>query len=77
MTNAFPLFEDEFFDKVSRQGKTIAVGDKVVVNHAGQRREAVVTSISRKQGHYWVGYDENQHVCPWPLVQPANGRDND
>ena len=69
MSQAQPLADDGFFDEVSHQGKRIKVGDKVMVNHAGERRVVGVSTIFRKQGHYWVGYDNDQHRCPWPLVQ--------
>ena len=72
MTNPLPLLQDEYFETVSHQGKTLAVGDKVIVNHAGQLKEVTVSSIYKKQGHYWIGYDDNRHNCPWPLVQPTH-----
>jgi hypothetical protein len=30
-----------------------------------------VSSLIKRDNHYWVGYAENQHMCPWPLVQIA------
>jgi hypothetical protein len=69
MSELLPLSEDGFFDEVTHQGKTIKVGDEVVVNHAGRQQVVTVSSISRKQDHYWVGYLDDQHFCPWPLVQ--------
>jgi len=62
----------EYFKEVNHQGKTLRVGDEVIVNQAGQVRTVVVSSITRKQGHFWVGYDEDARVCPWPLVRLPN-----
>ena len=59
----------EFFDQVTHQGKTVKVGDQVMVSQAGQSIEVEVSTISKKQNHYWVGYDENRQFCPWPLVR--------
>ena len=60
------------FEEVSHQGKTIRLGDTVLVNHKGQSKEVVVSSLTERQGHYWVGYDEDTHSCPWPLARPIN-----
>lgn len=68
MSHQIPLNEKAFFNEVSHQGKTIKVGDQVIVPQAGQSRVVEVRSISLTQGHYWIGYDANQ-VCPWPLVR--------
>ena len=59
----------EFFDQVTHQGKTVKVGDRVMVSQAGQSIEVEVSTISKKQNHYWVGYDDNRQFCPWPLVR--------
>lgn len=64
-----PMMEEEHFDEVKHQGKIISVGDSVIVPQAGQQRLVTVSSISKKQGHYWVGYDDNAHFCPWPLAR--------
>ncbi|MCL4299452.1 MAG: hypothetical protein KJ077_27195 [Anaerolineae bacterium] len=71
MADLLPLSQEEYFDKVSHQGKTIKVGDKVVVREAGEEKTVEVTSIIKKQGHFWVGYEANQHSYPWPLVRLA------
>jgi hypothetical protein len=69
MNHSLPLSEPEaFFPEVSHQGKTIKVGDTVLVHHAGQRQTVIVSGILKKQNHYWVAYNENKHFCPWPLV---------
>jgi hypothetical protein len=60
---------EEALDEVSYQGKTIKVGDTVLVHHAGQQQEVEVSSILKKNGHYWVGYQADSRFCPWPLVQ--------
>ena len=59
----------EFFDQVTHQGKTVKVGDRVMVSQAGQSIEVEVSVITKKQNHYWVGYDDNRQFCPWPLVK--------
>jgi hypothetical protein len=69
MINLQPSGETESFERVTHQGKTITVGDEVQVNQAGQQRVVIVSSITRQAGHYWVGYDEDAQVCPWPLVK--------
>ena len=69
MSIELPLVEDGHFDKVEYQGKIINVGDSVIIQQAGQEKVVVVSGIKRQQGHYWVGYDENNHFCPWPLVR--------
>jgi hypothetical protein len=56
---------------VTHQGKTIRVGDKVIVHHSGDRRTVTVDSIVKRDNHYWVGYNNGQHFCPWPLVVPG------
>ena len=61
--------DPEHFEEVNHQGKTLKVGDEVIVNQAGQVRTVVVSSISRKQGHYWVAYDNDARLCPWSLVR--------
>lgn len=66
-----PLAQEEYFDEVTHQGKTIKVGDKVIVREAGEEKTMEVTSIVRKQGHYWVGYEVNRQFYPWPLVRLA------
>jgi hypothetical protein len=70
-TMELPLAQEEFFDQVTYQGKTIKVGDKVIVRQAGEEKTVEVTSLVKKQGHYWVGYEANQHFYPWPLVRLA------
>ncbi len=69
MSQPLPMAQKEYFEEVTHQGKTIKVGDKVLVNHAGQKQMVEVSSIFKKQQHYWVAYNHNQHVCPWPLAQ--------
>lgn len=69
MSDHLPLANEEYFDEVSYQGKTIKIGDKVIVIQAGQQREVEVSSILKKQNHYWVGYEDNSQFCPWPLVK--------
>lgn len=69
MSQALPVSGEEYFDEVSHQGKTIKVGDWVIVPDAGQKIEVEVSGILKKQGHYWVGYQQNQRFCPWPLVR--------
>ena len=69
MNEQIPLANEEFFDEVSYQGKTIKVGDSVMVQRAGQSLEVEVSSIKKMQNHFWVGYDTNKHFCPWPLVR--------
>lgn len=69
MADLLPLAQEESFDEVTHQGKTIKVGDKVVVREAGAEKVVEVTSLIKKQGHYWVGYETNQHFYPWPLVR--------
>ena len=69
MSISLPMADQENFDEVNHQGKHIKVGDKVVVQQAGEETVVEVSSISKKQGHYWVGYDDDNHFCPWPLVR--------
>ncbi len=69
MINLEPSTEPEQFDQVNHQGKTIQVGDRVLISRAGQQQEVTVSSIIKKQGHFWVGYDADTHFCPWPIVQ--------
>jgi hypothetical protein len=71
MSVQLPTMEEEHFDEVTHQGKTLKVGDKIIVREVGEERIVEVTSIVKKQGHFWVGYEANQHFYPWPLVQPA------
>ncbi len=73
MSHALPMAEEEYFDEVEYQSQTIKVGDTVIVHHTGEEKMVEVTSLSKKQGHYWVGFDHNNHVCPWPLVRPIQG----
>ncbi len=67
-----PIVDEENFDEVTYQGKVIKVTDTVIVPQAGEKRKVMVSSISKKAGHYWVGYDDNTRACPWPLVQTMN-----
>ena len=60
---------EQFFETATHQNKTIMVGDQVIVHHNGDRRTVTVSSILKRKNHFWVGYDKNQHYCPWPLVQ--------
>ena len=60
--------DEEFFETVTHQGKTIKVGDQVVIQAAGDSRTVEVTSLVKRQGHYWVGY-EGKQFYPWPLVR--------
>ena len=70
MTHSLPIIEpEESFAKVTHQGKTLNVGDTVFVQHSGTKKEVQISSILKRSGHYWVGYENNQHYCPWPLVQ--------
>ncbi|MFQ5614253.1 MAG: hypothetical protein ACE5H9_19190 [Anaerolineae bacterium] len=69
MSEPLPLAGEEYLEQVEYQGKTIRVGDAVIVPEAGQQRRVEVSSILKKQGHYWVGYDDNRRFCPWPLVR--------
>jgi hypothetical protein len=71
MTDSLSLAQEEYFDKVTYQGKTIKVGDRVIVRQAGEEKVVEVTSIIKKQGHFWVGYEANQQFFPWPLVRLA------
>lgn len=71
MPDLLPLSQEEFFDQVTHQGKTIKIGDKVIVRKAGEEKIVEVTSLVKKQGHYWVGYEANQQFYPWPLVRMA------
>lgn len=67
-----PLSEpDQSFTELHHQGKRIKVGDTVVVHHAGERKTVTVTSLIKRNNHFWVGYADDRHLCPWPLVQPA------
>ena len=59
---------EEFFETVTYQGKTISVGNRVVVRQAGQKKVVEVSGIRKNRGHYWVGYNDNKDFCPWPLV---------
>ena len=69
MSHPLPLAQlEQYFSEVSHQGKTIKVGDTVVVHHAGQRQPVTVSGILLKSNHYWIGYHNNQFFCPWPLV---------
>lgn len=68
MNDQIPLVNEQFFDEISYQGKTIKVGDRVIVQQAGQSIKVEVCSIIKKHNHYWVGYDDNKYKCPWPLV---------
>jgi hypothetical protein len=64
-----PLSEPEqTFAAITHQGKAVKVGDQVVVHHAGTRITVTVDSIIKRDNHFWVGYDNNQHFCPWPMV---------
>ncbi len=69
MSYSLPMAEEEYFDKVEHQGKVIKTGDTVIVSQAGKEKAVEVSSIIRKQGHYWVGYNNNAPYCPWPLVR--------
>lgn len=69
--SSLPLFNDEHFDEVTHQGKQLKVGQPVLVPQAGQTQRVIVTSLVKRQGHYWVGYHDNQKFCPWPLARPA------
>ena len=69
MSYNLPMAEEEYFDEVEHQGKVIKKGDTVMVSQAGKDIAVKVSSIIRKQGHYWVGYNNNAHYCPWPLVR--------
>ncbi|MDX1524099.1 MAG: hypothetical protein R3264_20890 [Anaerolineae bacterium] len=64
-----PIIDDESFDEVNYQGKAIQVGQAVVIQEAGRQKTVTVTSLVKRQGHYWVGYDQDQRFCPWPLVR--------
>ena len=61
--------QEQSFETVTYQNKTITVGDRVTVHHSGDRRTVAVTGIVKRENHLWVGYDNNRHFCPWPLVQ--------
>jgi len=70
MTHSLPIIEpEESFTEVTHQGKTLNVGDTAFVQQAGTRKEVQISSILKRSGHYWVGYESNKHYCPWPLVQ--------
>jgi len=70
MTIKLPMAkEEEMFEQVDHQGKTIKIGDSVLVLQAGQQQEVVVSSLVKKQNHYWVGYNNDKQYCPWPLVR--------
>ncbi len=60
--------DEEFFQEVSHQGKTIRVGDRAIIQAGGETRTVEVTSLVKRQGHYWIGYGEGQFY-PWPLVR--------
>lgn len=69
MSLNLPLSEaEQSLSEATHQGKTIKVGDTVVVHHAGERQVVTVSGILKKSNHFWVGYHDNQHFCPWPLV---------
>jgi len=70
MTHSLPVIEpEESFAEVTYKGKTLKVGNPVFVQHSGTRKEVEISSILKRSGHYWVGYESNKHYCPWPLVQ--------
>ena len=69
MTIKLPMATEEHFTDVEHQGKQIKVGDIVLVREAGTQKSVAVSSIVKKQDHYWVGYNDNARYCPWPLVQ--------
>ena len=69
MNDLLPMAEEASFNEISHQGKTIRVGDEIIIREAGETRTATVSSIVQRQGHYWVGYDDNAKFYPWPLVQ--------
>ena len=70
MEHPLPLADNvEYFEEVTYQGKTIKVGDTVIVSQTGQQKAVVVNRITKKQNHYWVGYDGDKGICPWPLVR--------
>ena len=69
---SLPIIDDEQFDEVNHQGKRLKVGDTVMVPQAGQQLVVTISSLVKRQGHYWVGYQDNQHFCPWPLTQPSD-----
>lgn len=70
MTHSLPVIEpEESFAEVTHQGKTLKVGDLVFVQQTGAKIEVEISSILKRSGHYWVGYNNNQSYCPWPLVQ--------
>jgi hypothetical protein len=60
---------EQFFETATHQNKTITVGDKVTVHHSGERRTVTVSSIVKRDNHFWVGFDRDRYYCPWPLVQ--------
>ncbi len=65
-----PLTEPEqTFTELHLQGKHLKIGDAVVVHHAGERKTVTVSSLIKRNNHYWVGYADDRHMCPWPLVQ--------
>ena len=70
MTHSLPVIEpEESFAEITHQGKTLKVGDSVFVPQAGTKKEVEISSILKRSGHYWVGYENNKQYCPWPLVQ--------
>ncbi|MCB0213173.1 MAG: hypothetical protein KDJ52_27775 [Anaerolineae bacterium] len=70
MHNQLPMANNaEYFQEVTHQGKTIKVGDTVLVSQTGQQKKVVVSRIVKKQNHYWVSYDGDKGICPWPLVR--------
>ena len=71
MSVQLPIMGEEQFDEVTHQSKTIKVGDRVIVREAGEEKVVEVTSLVKKQGHYWVGYEANRQFYPWPLVRLA------
>ena len=60
---------EQFLETATHQNQTITVGDKVMVHHSGERRTVKVSSIVKRESHFWVGYGRNRYYCPWPLVQ--------
>lgn len=75
MSHRLPMADDvEYFETVTHQGKTIKVGETVFVSKAGRQVQVEVSSIVKKQNHYWVGYDENSGLCPWPLVKVSSNQ---
>ena len=70
MTHSLPVINpEESFSEVTHQSKTLKVGDTVLVQQAGVNQQVIISGILKRSGHYWVGYENNKHYCPWPLVQ--------